>query len=349
MKKRFAKKITAVLTAAVIVCGMAINASAAGHKEYLKPAKEFAECPEDRYILGNDRYDTAVLTALEGSSKIYGAKYNTVVLVSGQDYPDALSASLIANREKCPIIYADSTDSEKALDFVRKRTTAKSKVYIVGGTSAVPVSIEKQLKSESHSVTRLFGTNRYATNLAVLNYDFTQNASIYNQNQTIYVCSGTNYPDALVASAGRKAILLVSNELSKEQMSALKGKNVNAVIVGGPGAVSSKVEKQLTQTVKNVSRIAGETRYETSAKFAQKYFPNAEKWVVVDGNSFPDALCGTYLAAGWCYPIILASKSSMTVNTSSNGAYSSLSTPAAHFYIGRIVNTIKSIHKYYYD
>lgn len=31
MKKRFAKNITAVLTAAVIVCGMATNASATGH------------------------------------------------------------------------------------------------------------------------------------------------------------------------------------------------------------------------------------------------------------------------------------------------------------------------------
>ena len=215
------KRITAGLTATAIACTMAFGASAANNK---LPAKEFSYSLLDRSIVGNNRYDTAAMVAMEGSTMMYGEKSKGAVLVSGKDFPDALSASIIANREKIPIIYADSSDSNTALDFIKKRTTAKSPIFIVGGNSAVPSEIETQLKAENHKVTRLCGNNRYSTNLAVLNHEFKTNSSIYTETQTIFVCSGANYPDALVASAGRNPILLVSSELSSSQIDILKSK-----------------------------------------------------------------------------------------------------------------------------
>ncbi|MCR5480108.1 MAG: cell wall-binding repeat-containing protein [Ruminococcus sp.] len=286
--------------------------------------------------------------AYEGSISDYGRKYDAVVLVSGKDFPDGLSASTIANSEKIPILYADSSNSQSALDYIKRNTTAKSRVYIIGGEAAVPASVEENLKKE-HTVERFYGKDRYSTNLSVLNYEFKQNKSLYNgttYTQTVFVCSGRDYPDALVASACKNPILSAPSELSSAQLAVFKDKSVKFVIVGGTGEVSSKVETQLKGLGKSVSRIDGQNRYETCIKFASKYFSGASEWVVTDANSYADALCASYLSSNWNRPLILASESTMLISDSlASSSYASLVSPSAHIYIGGIVKSAKNAHE----
>lgn len=97
------------------------------------------------------------------------------------------------------------------------------------------------------AVTRIAGNNRYETSVKV------SQAAFPNGANTVYVVSGTNFPDALsvgpLASDG-PILLTDPNRLPPEvaaEIRRLKAKKV--VIVGGPAAVSNTVEAELGKLV----------------------------------------------------------------------------------------------------
>jgi len=87
---------------------------------------------------------------------------------------------------------------------------------------------------------RLYGSNRYATCLKILNEAGVDNGS------DVIVCSGNGYADALTASASGKPILLVADTLTDAQKDFLASKSgLKFTILGGPTVVNKTVESAL--------------------------------------------------------------------------------------------------------
>lgn len=149
-------------------------------------------------------------------------------------------------------------------------------------------------------VYRAGGNNRYETAVEV--------ASIFpNQVDSVYLATGTTYPDALAAAsvAGQKAspvLLLETNRLTASVSAELRRMNPrNIVIMGGPGAVSKAVENQIRHAAPSgstVSRASGSDRYATAADLAKRTFPSGSGAVfLASGQNFPDALVAASAAA----------------------------------------------------
>ena len=70
------------------------------------------------------------------------------------------------------------------------------------------------------------------------------------------------------------------------------------------------------QSLGEVNRIYGQSRYETSVLIANNYFTNPSVVCIASGKNFPDGLCGGPLAYANNAPLILttAGKESFAAN-----------------------------------
>ncbi|MDD4679849.1 MAG: cell wall-binding repeat-containing protein [Clostridia bacterium] len=159
---------------------------------------------------------------------------------------------------------------------------------------------------------RIFGEDRYATAAAVAKAGW--NTSYY-----AIIASGENFPDALcaapLAAKYNAPILLTSanslDEQTKDQLLNLKVKSV--IMVGGEGVLTAEVEKVLKDLGINVSRVAGQDRYETSLQVARILGP-VEEAVIATGKDFPDVLSIAPIAALKGMPILLTPKDELSVS-----------------------------------
>jgi hypothetical protein len=93
-------------------------------------------------------------------------------------------------------------------------------------------------------VERLNGSNRYHTAVLMSQRHYPKGAA------SVYVASGSNFPDALAASVATDGPVLLTDTntlppVVRDEIVRLRPKNI--VIVGGPAAVSPNVETQLRQ------------------------------------------------------------------------------------------------------
>ena len=250
-------------------------------------------------IGGATRYETSVLAADALKDQNGGEKFNTVILASGKNFPDALAGSYLANQKQAPLIMVGDKNNTY-LTYIKQNLTPNGTVYILGGNNAVPANVEQQLAS--YTVKRLSGKTRYETNLEIL-----KEAGVASGD--ILVCTGQNFADALAASAVEKPILLVNNKtgkLSAEQIAFLERSSVDKFyIIGGRNAIGENFEKILSRYGK-VERVEGSNRYETSAAVARKFFSDPQAAVLAYSHNFPDGLSGGPLAAAMDAPLLLA-------------------------------------------
>lgn len=158
--------------------------------------------------------------------------------------------------------------------------------------------------SAASSVKRLMGNDRYKTAVSV-SLEGWKDGSLY-----AVLATGENFPDALSAVPLAKKynapiLLTQKDELNIDtaiELKRLKVKYVN--IIGGTGVISQNVETGLKQMGIIPTRIAGEDRYETSAKVADKV-GIGNGIFVVSGSDFFDALCVAPVAARKGMPVIL--------------------------------------------
>ena len=252
-------------------------------------------------IYGNSRYETSMKTADRFRVEL-GKAFDNVIVASGEDYADALSASYLAKVKNAPILIVSKANTimDTVTAYIKKNAKSGANVYIIGGTGAVPAEMETKLKNAGMKPTRLAGDNRYDTNIAVL-----KKAGVTKQEMLI--ASGLSYADALSGSAVGLPIMLVGKKLTDAQVTYLRSlSGTKATIIGGTGAVSEAAATAVGQCGKSVSRLGGSTRYQTSLLVAQKYFPNAPTLALAYGLSFPDGLCGGALAMRYNCPLILA-------------------------------------------
>ena len=253
---------------------------------------------EDIRIYGETRYDTAVKAA-ERYESASGSKFDNVIVAYGKNFPDALSGGYLAKVKNAPILLVEPSEEDRIVDYIIENILPVGTVYILGGTGVVSSEFESKVRAKGISTTRLGGKTRYDTNLAIL-----RAAGV--KTEDILVCTGTGYADSLSASAAGKPILLVGNSLTDAQKKYIKGlRSKQFYLIGGTGAVRPAIDKGLKDLGLTTVRLAGQTRYETSAAVAKKFFKKTETVVLAYALNFPDGLSGGPLAMQESAPIIL--------------------------------------------
>jgi putative cell wall-binding protein/Tol biopolymer transport system component len=243
-------------------------------------------------LAGADRYETAIAISDAG----FPDGTDTVVITTGEDWPDALSASALAGTVDCPILLTPSDALAPATRIEIERLGAEN-AYVIGGTGAVSAGVMSELESMlSGSVWRIGGADRYETSRLVA----LETIDLLGRqfDGTCLVATGMDYPDAVGASplaAGLGWPIVMVDPMADEVATPFSVDS--AVILGGTGAIPQWVEDDLRFEFgnSNVDRMAGADRYETSAMVAEHGFESGMRWNgvgITTGGAFPDALVG---------------------------------------------------------
>ncbi len=213
-------------------------------------------------LFGADRYATAAALFDAG----FGQTPN-LVLTSGVNYPDALSAAYLARQLSTGVL---TTDPNTLPPVVAQEIASHGvqNVYVVGGTASVSPKIVAQLTAMAVGVVRIGGADRYDTN---------EKVDLYQSqfNPTVVIATGESFADALAAgpalyATGYPLVLTPSAGLTPAAKSTLTALGAtHAIILGGTAAVSAQVESQLTTIGIHVDqRLAGADRTATAAAIA---------------------------------------------------------------------------------
>lgn len=276
---------------------------------------------------GASRYETSLLIAERVRTEKYaGGKLTSVIVASGDDFADALSASYLSVVANAPILLVPKNYNVKImnniLSFIDSSTTTNASVYVIGGKNAIPPQTFNEIKGVRSSAERLSGSDRYETNKQViLKAQALLKANKKSLPSSAIVADGMNYADALSASAAGVPIILVYGK-SKTLPANVKNlvtdvfKDKTLVIAGGDGAVSSGIQTGLSN-ITSTTRAAGSDRYATSVEIAKKFFPSPSAVTIATGMNYPDGLCGGLLSYSTNCPMILTAKG----KTSSANAY----------------------------
>lgn len=257
-------------------------------------------------VAGADRVETAV--ALAG--RAFPGGVGTVVLTRADAHADALAAAPLAARLGGPVLLTDgdllSAPVRRELARLRPRD-----VIVVGGEDAVSPAVVRAVRSTGARVTRIAGANRFDTARLV---------AMRLGGDRVYVVEGADpdpargWPDAvavagLAAMQQRPVLLVETDVLPAETATALRDLTaVGATIVGGPVAVSARVADEVDALVRTVDRVAGTTRYATSARLADRAMragADPLRLFVATGRAFPDALAAGPVAAASAGVILL--------------------------------------------
>ena len=165
-------------------------------------------------------------TSLEIAAKFKNANGNkpleNIIIASGADFADALSATYLAKVKNAPILYINQQGTlDGATKYYLNGVKDKIKnVYIIGGTGVVGKQAETEL-AQYGTVKRIAGANRYETCLEVNKY-FAGELT----GKGLCVTTGMNYPDALsggvFAGIQKTPILLADSKLSNNQKDYLQ-------------------------------------------------------------------------------------------------------------------------------
>ena len=248
-------------------------------------------------LFGDSRYETGYAVADALKAVLGVEKFEAVVVATGKNFADALAGSYLAVEKNAPILLTNGKDDNVAQlhEYIAANVTAGGKVYILGGEGAVPATVDT---IKGYDVVRLFGDSRYDTNLAIL-----EEAGV--TGDSIIVATGKNFADSLSASAAKLPILLVKpNATLNDAQKAILAGMKNIYIVGGEGAVSAEYEAELA-AFGTVTRVYGDSRYDTSVEVAKTFCGDVTAAVVASGKNFPDGLCGGPLAAALNAPLVL--------------------------------------------
>ncbi|MDU5587202.1 MAG: cell wall-binding repeat-containing protein, partial [Finegoldia magna] len=180
-------------------------------------------------VAGKDRVHTAINT-----SKRFFNKSKYVIIADSGNYPDALTATVLAHVLDAPILLNNTRylEDDVAREIVR---LGASEVIIVGGHKSISENVKSQLaKYDQNKVQRIWGRDRYVTS-SELAYEIQRLTGKVNK---AIIASGEDFPDALAtAPLGSKEIapilLVTRNQMDKKVSKALKDLNIKRVYVAG--------------------------------------------------------------------------------------------------------------------
>jgi len=191
-------------------------------------------------VAGQDRYETAAAVAARIAA-LQGGTVASVLLVTGLDFPDGLSAGPAATTTG-GVVLLTRGDTMPAATRSAVLTYRSASLYSVGGPAEHAAS-DAGLRPRA----RLTGTDRYETAVLVAQRWF-------STADEQYLANGRNFADALVAApaAGREKAPIVLTEaatLTPSSQTYIRHAAPDTVrIIGGSGVVSDRVWDQVRKT-----------------------------------------------------------------------------------------------------
>lgn len=231
---------------------------------------------EVKRIAGKSRIETSV----EMSKDVYESSKN-VVLASGFNFADALSAGQLASALDAPLLLSSSDKLDDATSNEIIRLNPEN-VYVIGGEKSLSkLEIEPTIKEniKEVNVERLEGKDRYETSIKVM--EKTKN---FIEAEDLLIVSGKNFPDALAATSymvNHNAIMVLSDGNSYPKS------NLNEIAIGGTN--------QLPLNGFDGKRISGADRYQTALEIAKASFNDNDTAIVANANVFADSLSAVSL------------------------------------------------------
>ena len=290
-------------------------------------ASPFADTVVSRYG-GTDRYATSLLVA-EAIAADAGGRLDWVVLVSGRSWTDAVVAAPLAGLLEAPVLTTPGGRLRSdATEFLRG--AGVSDALIVGAehdADGVGGTVETQLQALGISVERITRPDHYATAVAVARRLGTP-GDMKGLGRTAVVASGEVFVDSLVAGAfaarGIHPILLTKpDSLRRDVADFLIDTSIeHVVLMGGTSALHREVEESIAALGINVTRLAGDTRYDTAVAAAEliqrRYglncFGRAQVGLARADVPF-DAFSAAPLLARLCAPLLLADRTTVPIIT----------------------------------
>ena len=205
-------------------------------------------------------------------------------------------------------------------------STDKVEISLVGGTTVLSRSLEKELESMGFDVVRYGGSNREDTSLKVAEKINGGDLDLTDKN--VFVVGAEGEADAMSISgyASSKSIPVIvakKGGISYDGLEALE--NSKVTVIGGNAAVSESEYEEMKEEAKAIRRIEGANRQATNAAIIKEFYHGEYlnsvngvkevKSVIVakDGRgnktALVDALTAANLAAQTNAPVVLATKS----------------------------------------
>lgn len=298
--------------------------------------------PAASRLAGSDRYGTAVAISRAG----FPATAPVVYVATGEAYPDALAAAPAAAHQGGPLLLTKSASLPTSVADEIKRLKPK-KIVVVGGAGVVSDGVLKALGSMLPAVpaVRVGGTDRYATSIQLARYAF-------GTAPAAYLATGTDYPDALSASAAAATksspVLLVDGTSAApraDTLTELKALAVkNAYVVGGTAVISSGMLDGVS-TVAPTSRLAGVDRFATNQAVVGAAVPTATSALYATGYDYPDALSGAALSGRRGAPLYLVQQNCVPIGAWLGTALSGATTIAVLGGTGVVSDDVMSLSR----
>lgn len=224
-------------------------------------------------VAGSGRVETAVAVA-----EAVGRAPDTVVVATAADYADALAATPLAAHLGATLLLSEPARLSAATAEA-VAADGFTDAVVIGGERALSPDVVADLEGLGLAVRRIGGSSRFET--AGLVFDE------LGRRDTVAVVEGEHeepsrgWPDALSggalaasalgASAPHEApegLLLVNRDRLPEETRERLRDDLDVVLVGGESAVSPEVAEEVDAAALGVERLAGATRYATSAQAA---------------------------------------------------------------------------------
>ncbi|WPC42250.1 cell wall-binding repeat-containing protein [Clostridium sp. JS66] len=248
-----------------------------------------------------DRYATAAKVATTNWTTS-----NDVILVTGEGYADAVSASALAKRLNAPILLTSpgslSTYTQNALSSLKVKN-----IYIIGGNASVSASVRTSLKS-NYNLIELGGVDRYETNAKVAQ----KLVDLGVDPANVMMVGGEGFSDALsvapIAAAKGQILLLGMNstDYMKPVIDFVSRNNSKVTVVGTKNVINNSIYNALNA----VNRIdGGLDRFDTNMKVlaAFKDTVKMDKMYIANasGDGYADALVASAVAGKSGSPLVL--------------------------------------------
>lgn len=255
-------------------------------------------------ISGSDRVDTAIQVSRTRfvswqRADTSAVSASAVVLARADSFADALAGVPLAVAKRAPILLTPKGAEldPRVREEIQRAVPPQTRVYVLGGTAALPDSILEQLTSLGFQPVRLGGATRYDTAVAIAR-DGLGNPS------HLLITTGNDFPDAVVAGAAAAvtggAVVFTDGEQQAAATAAYLASRATSthLAIGGPAARAMGP---------GVDYVAGADRYETSVLLAKRLEPTANMAAVgiATGQSFPDSLTGATHASALRHPLLL--------------------------------------------
>ena len=270
---------------------------------------------------GADRYATSLLVA-EAVAADAGGSLDSVVLVSGLSWHEAVVAASVAGRLDAPVLMTPPTELRAdALEFLQ-RVGASQAVLVSAGADdesrSISSGVASALESVGLDVEWVGGAGRYETGVAAARRAGTA-GTLGDFGSTAIVASGEVFADALVAGplsarGGHPVLLSSQASLDSGVESYLSDEDIrHVVLMGGTAALSSAVENSIGALGIAVSRMAGATRYDTAIETA-RFMAEHSGGACFDGSAIGlaraqvpfDSFSAAPLLARLCAPLVLS-------------------------------------------